>query len=107
MSEWLRTEQDGGALWVANSSDKLRASLDTVALGWNARPYVLVTGCDEAPDFTATLSAARVILPNTPVAILPGRVFNGSQSSRVALTTTDTALAAMWEAVARAEHNAR
>ena len=95
---WRRLQVEDGTMWV--DSD-FTAHVDTVPLGF-ARHFVYVTGT-RAPDFGTTLEVARLILPDTPVCILPGRVFGGTLTSRVALETTDTALAEVWAAAARSE----
>lgn len=85
-------------MWV---DSEFTAHVDAIPLGF-ARHFVYVTG-PHTPDFGTTLEVARLILPDTPVTILPGRVFGGPATSRVALETTDHALAEVWAAAARSE----
>lgn len=96
---WRRIQVDEGTMWL---DSEFTAHVDTVPLGF-ARHLVYVTGA-VTPDFSTTLEASRLILPpHTPVVILPGRVFGGAPTSRMALETTDQALAEVWAAAARSE----
>ena len=96
---WREVHLADGAAWI---DTEFTAHPDTIALGFTRR-LVYVTG-DTIPSYDTVLSAARIILPpHTPVAILPGRTFGGPSHSRMAFETTDSDLAAMWVAAARAE----
>ena len=98
-ARWRRVQADEGTVWV---DTEFTAHVDTIELGY-ARHFVYVTGT-RIPSYAVMLEAARIILPpNTYVALLPGRVFGGPSQSRVAMETSDQALAEVWAAAAKAE----